>query len=157
MVSCSKRRKTKHPFCKDDPNCVWNNHSCKKKPNTNNGKRDHSQEKSNAKLNMIIHKLNHIESMLHKMTLKNKKKQTKTKTRSTVNRNNKNNNWVSAKTASPTNVANLLNSQNNNSMSEETASPTNVKKLLNRQNNNLTVETVSSSAANRLKELINQN
>ena len=51
MVSCSKRRKTKSPFCKDDPNCVWNNHSCKKKPDTNS--RVYSYEKSNAKLNMI--------------------------------------------------------------------------------------------------------
>ena len=137
MVSCSKRRKTKSPFCKDDPNCVWNNRSCKKKPSTNNhtrvrnktnnGQREHSQEKSNAKLNMIIHKLNHIESMLHKMTLKNKK--TKTKKRSMT----------------------ISNKSNNLSLSAETASPTNVAKLLSNQSNNLSAETVSPSAANRLE------
>ena len=32
MVACSSRRKTKHPFCGDDPKCYWNNRSCKNKP-----------------------------------------------------------------------------------------------------------------------------
>ena len=59
-MHCSRRRKTKEPFCEEDPNCYWDK-SCKNKtrrvqaPNTTN------------KLELILNKLENIESTLTQM------------------------------------------------------------------------------------------
>lgn len=136
MVSCTKRRKTKHPFCRDDPKCYWNK-SCKKRPGVNNHNRRNTNiirnrphYDPNAKLNLIIQKLNNIETAIHKLTRKNHDNAKKPNApRYNQNRNNN----VSAKTASPTNVALLLSQSKNNSA--KTASPTAVNKLKEMMNN----------------------
>uniref|UniRef100_A0A6C0L0D1 Uncharacterized protein n=1 Tax=viral metagenome TaxID=1070528 RepID=A0A6C0L0D1_9ZZZZ len=160
MVSCSKRRKTIPPFCKDDSRCYWNNKSCKRRPGVHNNTRrnmnnmrvqDHHAQ-NNAKLNLILHKLNNIEMAIHKLTRKTNVKSAAPK---------------SARTAKASNVEKMLKDyeyNENTSMgannSPKTASPTNVALLMN-QNNNLSKtnsrKTASPNAVNRLKRLMNQN
>lgn len=131
MVSCSRRRKTKSPFCTEDPKCYWNNKSCKKRPGMNNNTRRHTnnyrprpQFDSNTKLNLIIQKLNAIESAIRKMTRKNTNN---VRTLNAPKRNLNRNNNASVKTASPTNVALLLSQSKNDSA--KTASPNAVNRL----------------------------
>ena len=149
MVACSSRRKTKHPFCKDDPRCYWNNRSCKKRPALNNntrrntnGVRQRFYRDPNSKLNVILHKLNNIEAKLNKMTRKNTNNVLKPK----IIKSNR------------ANVANAPkpNRHMNNNGSAKTASPTNVKLLLNTSGNN-SAKTASPNAVDRLKELMRSN
>lgn len=154
MVACSSRRKTKHPFCSDDPKCYWNNKSCKKRPGVNNNTRRNTNairnrfhQDPNSKLNMILHKLNSLEAKLDKMTRKNTNNSPKPKPVRTSNAN-----AVRPKRNTNRNV----NRNANNNGSAKTASPTNVKLLLGESRNN-SAETVSPSAVNRLKELTNSN
>ena len=86
--------------------------------------RHRPQYDPNAKLNLIIQKLNAIESAIHKMTRKNTNNTKPVNApRPNVNRNVNS----SAKTASPTNVALLLSGTEN--ASAKTASPNAVNKL----------------------------
>ena len=141
MVSCSRRRKTKNPFCKDDPKCYWNNKSCKKRPGVNNDTRrnsinlrNRSHYDSNAKLNRIIQKLNSVETAIHKMTKKREGKSRINKQGNISSHKRVRNNNASARTASPTNVALLLNQSRNSSA--KTASPGAVNRLKERMNQN---------------------
>ena len=128
MIPCSRRRKTKQPFCKDNPKCYWDNKSCKKKPGMNNHTRKNKHNyhhrlhyDSNAKLNIIMHKLDNIERAIHNFTRK------KSQAPNVMKYKHKRRNNTSVKTASPTNVASLLSQSNNNSV--KTASPNAVNKL----------------------------
>ena len=60
MTNCSKRRKTKHPFCKNEPKCYWNKR-CK-----NRTFKKHSLKDSEklSKLDTIIYKLSLIDKKL---------------------------------------------------------------------------------------------
>tara|TARA_Y100000389_G_scaffold203265_1_gene251164 strand:- start:41233 stop:41610 length:378 start_codon:yes stop_codon:yes gene_type:complete len=69
MTGCSKRRKTKYPYCNDDPRCYWKNNTCKNKKlkqelSTNNVKKL-------SKLDIILKKLSTIENQLIVMNKKN--------------------------------------------------------------------------------------
>uniref|UniRef100_A0AB39JDA5 Uncharacterized protein n=1 Tax=Florenciella sp. virus SA2 TaxID=3240092 RepID=A0AB39JDA5_9VIRU len=69
MTGCSKRRKTKYPYCNDDPRCYWKNNTCKNKKlkeelSTNNVKKL-------SKLDIILKKLSTIENQLIIMNKKN--------------------------------------------------------------------------------------
>ena len=149
MVSCSSRRKTKHPFCSHDPKCYWNNRSCKKRPGANNNTRRNTNvirhrfyQDPNSKLNMILYKLNNIETKLNKMTRKNANDRPRP-------------NSVRANKANKANLPKPKKNINNNG-TVKTASPTNVKLLFNKSRNN-TATTASPSAVNRLRELTNLN
>ena len=140
MTSCSRRRKTKHPFCKDDPKCYWNK-SCK----TRNS-REHSFQNSEklSKLDTIIKKLDTIENkirLIEKNTSKTVKKTSSsskhkrkyvskpnTKSKSTSKTRNSN---------SPFSSGIRLNAPNNNKKeTNETASLNKVNKLMNNIHNN---------------------
>ena len=64
-MSCTRRRKTKQPYCHDDPNCKWDSVTsrCKNKTIRQN---ENAQDpnKINRKLNSILDKLNKIEQTM---------------------------------------------------------------------------------------------
>ena len=69
MTNCSRRRKTKYPYCSDDPRCYWKNNKCKKKKikqelSSNNIKKL-------SKLDIILKKISVIENQLITMNKKN--------------------------------------------------------------------------------------
>ena len=57
MTNCTKRRKTKHPFCKDEPKCYWG----KKCKNRTLKRRSLQDSKRLSKLDTIINRLSLIE------------------------------------------------------------------------------------------------
>lgn len=140
MTSCSRRRKTKHPFCKDDPKCYWNK-TCKSR-----SFKEHSFQNSEklSKLDTIIKKLDTIENkimLIEKNTSKTVKKTSssskhkrkhgskpKTKTNSTSKNRNSN---------IPISSGIILNAPNNNKKeTNKTASLNKVNKLMNNIHNN---------------------
>lgn len=140
MTSCSRRRKTKHPFCKDDPKCYWNK-TCKTR-----SFKEHSFQNSEklSKLDTIIKKLDTIENkikLIEKNTSKTVKKTSssskhkrkyvskpKTKTNSTSKTRNSN---------IPISSGIILNAPNNNKKeTNKTASLNKVNKLMNNIYNN---------------------
>lgn len=60
MRTCSKRRKTKHPFCKDDPNCYWDKY-CKSRRRR---RISNKESKKLTKLDIISKKISKIEGTL---------------------------------------------------------------------------------------------
>ena len=75
MTNCSKRRKTKHPFCKDEPKCYWG----KKCKNRTLKRRSLQDSKRLSKLDTIINRLSLIEKkvrIIEKNTSKYLKKKT---------------------------------------------------------------------------------
>ena len=84
MGGCSKRRKTKHPYCEDDPRCYWNKYSqtCKKKKM----KKDLSMKNNVklSKLDIILKKLNTIEEVLLYLRKKKSKNKNSRRTRNTT-------------------------------------------------------------------------
>lgn len=64
-MSCSKKRLTKQPYCKDDPKCYWDKRCKTRKNNKSNG---NSLATSNTKkLDMILERLGNIELALADM------------------------------------------------------------------------------------------
>lgn len=138
MTSCSRRRKTKHPFCKHDPKCYWNK-TCKSR-----SFKEHSFQNSEklSKLDTIIKKLDTIENkikLIEKNTSKTVKKTSssfkskhgsrhKTKSKSILKTRNSN---------SPFSSGIILNAPNNNKKeTNKTASLNKVNKLMNNIHNN---------------------
>ena len=71
MINCSKRRKTKHPYCSDDPRCYWKGKTCKRKKTKETVSKDNIKKLS--KLDIILKKVSIIENYLIEMN-KSKKK-----------------------------------------------------------------------------------
>ena len=95
MINCSKRRKTKHPYCSDDPRCYWKGKTCKRKKTKETVSKDNIKKLS--KLDIILKKVSIIENYLIEMN-KSKKKVSYNRTfknnnkKIYYNRNSKNNN-----------------------------------------------------------------
>ena len=142
MTSCSRRRKTKHPFCKDDPKCYWNK-TCKSR-----SFKEHSFQNSEklSKLDTIIKKLDTIENKI-KLIEKNTSKTVKKTSSSFKSKHNKKHgsrpktkSKSTSKTRnskSPFSSGIILNAPNNNKKeTNKTASLNKVNKLMNNIHNN---------------------
>lgn len=128
MSGCSRRRKTKAPYCKDNPNCYWDK-TCKRK--TRRSERSPRDLAKLSKLDTILSKVVRIEREMKMMRKNMTMKRVVPRTNATESRKvRKTEKRRSAdRTASPNKVARLLNNVSLNGKSYNTASPAAVRQL----------------------------
>ena len=122
-MRCSQRRKTKQPYCNDDPDCYWDKY-CKRK--TQKNATNDAVIKNKQTLELILEKLSNIENKLESM---NKKPNMNSPMLSFISRNNNSN-------ASNKLYNNNANSPlNNKTRKNKTASLRGINNVVKRTNN----------------------
>lgn len=148
-MRCSRRRKTKAPYCEEDPNCYWDK-SCKNKTRRN---QNAPRNISNNKLDLILSKLENIESALSRLQT-NESNQDMNLNLSTIPMVNNNN----ANTNNSNNANNANNNANNNTRKNRNKTATIPPGVLlnraNRMNNNNNTRKNKTASANAIQKLL---
>lgn len=155
MTTCSKRRKTKQPYCKDDSNCYWDKRSCKRKNSTRKVNRQHSP---NNNFNLLFKKLSSVEKRLEE------KISSVEKLLREMNKESSESSIANNETADASKLRKLvrneeLSTQSSNlNSSAKTADPSEFKKMLANASLNVrsskSGETASPNARNKLRKIL---